>query len=109
VTYRDDPQSRERAAVLSAPLKASRIASYVNTAGWVSYQLGRYEEAIPLLRKASEQEPDSPLFRYHLAMAQLKIGQVADAKSNLETALKSNARFPGDDDARSTLEQLKRS
>jgi tetratricopeptide (TPR) repeat protein len=109
VTYRDDPQSRERAAQLSARLKDSRVASYVNTAGWVSYQLGRYEEAVPLLRRASEQEPDSPLFRYHLAMAQLKTGQVADAKSNLETALKSNPRFPGSDDARSTLEQLKRS
>ncbi len=109
VTYRDDAQSRERAAQLSVRLQKSSIATYVNTAGWVSYRLGRYEEAIPLLRKASEQEPNSPLFRYHLAMAQLKAGQVADAKLNLETALKSNSRFPGDDDARSTLEQLRRS
>jgi len=108
-TYRSDVKSLERARQLSEPFRNSDIPAYLNTAGWVSYKLGRYEEALPLLKRASEREPDAPLMRYHLAMAQFKAGQVDDARRNLEAALESGARFPGADDARATLEQLTRS
>jgi Tfp pilus assembly protein PilF len=79
----------------------------LNTAGWASYRLGRYDEAVPLLERASNQQPDAPLLRYHLALAQIKTGQVDAARRNLEAVLESGARFSGEDDARAALEQLK--
>lgn len=108
-TYRDDPESLERARQLTERFKDSGVAAHLNTAGWVSYKLGRYQEAVPLLQRASDQLPDAPLIRYHLAMAQYKAGQVDDARRNLEAALESGARFPGADDARQTLQRLKSS
>jgi tetratricopeptide (TPR) repeat protein len=108
-TYRSDSQSLERARQLSDRFKDSSVPAYANTAGWVAYKLGRYEEAVPLLKRASDQQPEAPLLRYHLAMAQYRAGQVDDARRNLEEALKSGARFPGADEARATLEQLKSS
>jgi tetratricopeptide (TPR) repeat protein len=106
-THRSDHQSLERARQLSERFKHSNVPAYLNTAGWASYRLGRYEEAVPLLERASDQQPDAPLLRYHLAMAQIKAGQVDDARRNLEAVLESGTRFPGVDDARATLEQLK--
>lgn len=108
-TYRSDGSSLERARELSDRFKDSNVPAYLNTAGWVSYKLGRFDEAVPLLKRASDQQPDAPLMRYHLAMAQIKAGQVEDARRNLEAVLESGTRFPGMDDARATLEQLKSS
>jgi len=109
VTYRNDDKSLEQARQMSEPLRNSNVPAYLNTAGWVSYKLGLYEEAVPLLKRASEQQPEAPLMRYHLGMAQYMAGQVDDARRNLEAALESSARFPGADEARATLQQLKRS
>lgn len=109
VSYRNDGASLERARQLSDGFKDSQNPAYVNTAGWVLYKLGRYAEAIPLLQRAAEMVPDSPVMRYHLAMAQYKTGQAADAQRNLEAALQTGTEFPGADDAKATLAQLKRS
>jgi hypothetical protein len=54
-----------------------------------------------------EREPDSPVIRYHLAMAQLKMGQRDKARTNLQTALGKAGAFEGSEDARLALVKLK--
>jgi tetratricopeptide (TPR) repeat protein len=109
VTYRKDAASMERARQLVEPLKSSKDPAIINTVGWVSYKLGRYQEALPLLQQASDAMPESPLMRFHLGMAQLKAGQPDAARKNLERALQAGQQFPGADDAKAALEQLRRS
>jgi tetratricopeptide (TPR) repeat protein len=108
-TYRSDPQSLERARALSEKFKDSPTAAYVNTSGWVAYRQGRYEEAVALLKRATEKEPNAPLMRYQLALAQIKTGQVDQARRNLEDALKVGGSLPWAGQAREQLEQLQRS
>jgi len=108
-TYRSDAPSLERARELTERFKDSTVPEFLNARGWVQYKLGQYLEAVATLRGAVEQRPNTPMFRYHLAMAQYKAGQADDARENLETVLAPGARFPGSDSARETLEQLKRS
>jgi Tfp pilus assembly protein PilF len=51
--------------------------------------------------------PQSRLIRYHLALAQLRTGDRAGARANLETALAGTGTFPGASDARTVLASLK--
>ena len=44
--------------------------------------------------------------RYHLAIAQLRSGTTAEARSNLERALKTGQSFEGIQDARTMLAAL---
>lgn len=103
VSYRNDAASLDRARELAEGLSGSTDASYVNTRGWVRYKRGEYEEALPLLQQAVDQSPDSPVMRYHLGMAQLKLGNKESARQNLEQALDAKRTFAGIDEARSAL------
>ena len=108
-TYRSDPQSLERARKLTDKFKDSPTAAYVNTSGWVAYRQCCYDDAVALLQRATEKAPASPQMRYHLALAQIKTGQVDQARKNLEDALKSGGSLPWAGQAREQLEQLRRS
>ncbi len=109
VTHRTDAKSLELAGQLAERFKDSNEPAFANTSGWVTYKLGRYAEAIPALQRAADRDPQAPLLRYHLAMAQFKVGRVEDARKNLEAALDAGTSFPGMDEARTTLERLKSS
>jgi hypothetical protein len=60
------------------------------------------------LQKAVDKAPLAPVFRYHLAMAELKSGARDLARTNLDQALQSAAPFSGSDDAKKALAELKR-
>jgi Flp pilus assembly protein TadD len=107
-THRDDRASLDRALALTESFADSDVAPFLDTRGWVLYRLGRTDEAVALLRRAVELQPESPLNRYHLAMALVKAGEKDEARRNLEAALASGVRFPGHDDARTALEALRR-
>jgi Flp pilus assembly protein TadD len=106
VTYRKDRPSLDQARTLTAPFADSRSPPLLDTHGWVMFKLGQYTEALPVLERASAQAPNSPVIRYHLAMAQLKSGQRDKARGNLETALTGTASFAGVDEARTVLASL---
>lgn len=107
--YRGDRASLERAAQLAASLKDVDDPRVLDTRGWIAFRTGEYAQAVPLLQQALQHTPDSPLLRYRLAMAQLKSGDTAGARRNLEVALKSGRAFPGADEARTTLASIRRS
>lgn len=104
-----DAASLKRAGELvDGVLAASEDAAVLDTRGWVKYKQGAYDEARKLLQRASDQVPQSPLIRYHLAMTQLKLGDHDAAKRNLQAALDTKQPFLGIDDAKSKLAELER-
>jgi tetratricopeptide (TPR) repeat protein len=107
VNHKTDPHNLDRAKELTAAFASSDSASLLDTNGWVKFKRGEVQEALPVLEKAVEREPESPVIRYHLAMAQLKTGQRDKARTNLQTALGKAGAFEGSEDARLALVELK--
>jgi predicted Zn-dependent protease len=103
VTYRSDPKSFERAAVLSQPFANADNAALLDTYGWVLFKQGKTAEAVVVLQRAVGRAPDSPSLLYHLGMAQLAAGQEGPGRKNIESAIASNALFPGLEEARAVL------
>ena len=46
--------------------KQPNNAAYIDTLGWIYYQMGRYEEALNLLRHADSLQPDDPEILEHI-------------------------------------------
>jgi tetratricopeptide (TPR) repeat protein len=108
VTYRSDKASLDRARKLAERFASSRNPELIDTWGWVLLKRGETTDAIVALQKAVDKAPLAPVFRYHLAMAELKSGARDLARTNLDQALQSAAPFSGSDDAKKTLAELKR-
>lgn len=107
IKYRNDEANLARAAQLVDKFSASGEPEMLNVRGWVRFKQGNYREALPLLEQAVAKEPESPVLRYQLAMAQLKNGDREVARENLEKAVGSKLRFYGLDEARAALDELR--
>ena len=107
VTHRKDRPSLERARDLTSDFATSQVAPFLDTYGWVRYRCGDYAAALPALQRAVAQSPQSQIFRFHLGMTELSLGERARAREDLEAALAGSASFTGADQARSTLASLK--
>jgi len=79
----------------------------IDTAGWANHLAGNKDRALQLLRDARLREPNSPDIRYHLAAALAKAGRNAEAKAELEAALKGGTSFESAKEARKLLDTLK--
>jgi tetratricopeptide (TPR) repeat protein len=106
VTNRTDAASLDRALAVTQGFAGSDNPVYVDTLGWVHFKRGDTEGALQLLGNALSLAPDASTIRYHLAMAQLKAGEVAAARGNLQQALKPGINFEGAGEARATLASL---
>jgi len=106
VTNRSDPSSLDRALAVTRGFGASDNPLYVDTLGWVRFKRGDIDGALQLLNKAMSLAPDAAGIRYHLAMAELKAGQIATGRGNLEQALRPHIDFEGVADARAALAGL---
>ncbi|HUN74192.1 MAG TPA: tetratricopeptide repeat protein [Steroidobacteraceae bacterium] len=109
IRYRSDRPSLDEARDLTASFNTSSDGSLLDTNGWVHFKRAEYAEALPVLQRAVERQPDSREFRYHLGMAELHSGNSADARRDLQSALAGSARFAGADDARAALAALGKS
>ena len=107
VTYKKDRASLDRARDLTNAFAASTDSNLLDTNGWVHLKRSEYTEALSVLERAASLAPDSKEIRYHLGMAELRLGQTDRARSDLETALSGSAKFFGADDARTALASLK--
>lgn len=70
---------------------APRNASVIDTAGWAHHLAGHADRALQLLRDARLRDPANPDIRYHLAAVLAKAGRTAEAREELEAALKSRS------------------
>jgi predicted Zn-dependent protease len=84
-TYRDDPESLERAYAVTRRLRGTEIPPFADTYGWIVFRRGDAEEALPYLEKAAEGLPNDPIVQYHL-------GQVLEALGRSEEASAAYAR-----------------
>ncbi len=79
----------------------------IDTLGWAHFKNGNTDRALSLLRDARLRNPGSPDIRYHLAAVLAKTGRKAEAREELETALKSGRDFEQAREADSLLRTLK--
>src|SRR5262249_50733792 len=75
--YRTDKASLERAASVAASLQKSPVPQFKDTLGWIDYQKGDYQNAVPLLEQAAAALPNRALIHYHLGMSYIAAGQLA--------------------------------
>jgi tetratricopeptide (TPR) repeat protein len=101
--YPDDPEVANSYGYLLAELgenleEAERLirlalaaepdnGAYLDSLGWVFYQVGRYGDAVDRLIAAVNVRPDDPVILEHLGLALQRAGQPAEARSALQRAL----------------------
>jgi tetratricopeptide (TPR) repeat protein len=85
-------------------LASSPIVS--DTLGWVYYKKQLASLAVPLLEQSVTTDGQNPLFRYHLGMAYVQLGDFAKAAQTLKEALRLRSDFPGAEEARQTLAHI---
>lgn len=107
VTHRNDPASLDRARDLTSGFATSDNGGLLDTAGWVRFKRGEYQQALATLERAVERAPDSRVIRFHLAMDQLQLGLRDEARTNLESALNGAGNFQEVEEARLALANLK--
>jgi len=100
-------ESFKRAADLVTVLEGTENPAFLDTAGWVQYQLGNYLQAVSLLQAAVEKGGNSGVYHYHLGMAYYKSDMKERAKESLQQAV-SNERdqYLGRDKAEQVLSEL---
>jgi len=77
-----------------------------DTFGWILYKRGEYQQALGLLQDSAAKFPDNPELQFHLGMAHYMMGNTDAARSALEKAVRSDAAFPGKEEAQQRLTQL---
>jgi tetratricopeptide (TPR) repeat protein len=80
-----------------------------DTLGWAYYQKGVYQSAIEMFQESlrineKRGAADDPTIHYHLGLAYQKVNQPAQARQQLERALKIN---PNNNDAKKALSELR--
>ena len=78
-----------------------------DTYGWACYRRGKYGEAVKSISVAARALPNQAQVRYHFGAALLRAGEIGKAKAELEAALNLSEGFPGGDDARKMLSEVR--
>ena len=84
-------------------------AAYRDSLGWVYYRLGRYEEAVAELEKASagdKDDPDAVIFD-HLGDAYLKVKQIDKAKDAWQRAVEAFKKQEEPEKAKAVRQKIK--
>ncbi|RIX40716.1 MAG: PEP-CTERM system TPR-repeat protein PrsT [Rhodocyclales bacterium GT-UBC] len=87
---------------------SGRDPAVIDTLGTVLVSQGQYERGLGLLRDARLRDPENREIRYHLAVALMKSGRLAEAKEELAHALKGGANFEGVAEAKKLFAELGR-
>jgi putative PEP-CTERM system TPR-repeat lipoprotein len=98
-----DPRANRMANM--ALQMAPDSAQVLDIFGWIQVTEGRPEEGISYLREAVSRGSD-PIIRYHLAVALSELGRTDEAKSELESILRSRQEVPWLASAQELYDQL---
>jgi Tfp pilus assembly protein PilF len=99
--HRTDKASLDRASALATILAKSDIPQFKDTIGWVAYQRGDYNAAVPLLEDAVARLGNNPLVHYHLGMTYLAVRQNAKATEQFKIA---RDQAPNDADLKTKID-----
>jgi predicted Zn-dependent protease len=89
LTRQSNAEALARAETLVNGFASTEDAAYIDTVGWVHYKAGRLADAETQLARAVAKRPEAPLLRYHYAQVLADRGELAQARSQLDEALKS--------------------
>ncbi|OYW15032.1 MAG: hypothetical protein B7Z46_01360 [Hydrogenophilales bacterium 12-64-6] len=78
----------------------------MDTYGWSLVQLGKIQEALPLLQQAALAMPKVPAIQYHLASGLAKSGKTVEAQTLLQKLLSVQTRFSERGEAEGLLKSL---
>jgi len=107
VDQKGDPQSLDRALMLSRPFESQAPNPYLlDTLGWAHLKLGHGADAVRVLEQAAALAPDHPALNYHLGAAYAKVGQRPNAITHLKKAIASGMPFDGLEQARTLLGEI---
>ena len=108
VDYRDDQASFDEAREVALEFRNFQIPEFQDTYAWVAIKSGsNLEEAIVILEKIVESNPEAAVYAYHLGEGYRRKGDSNKAIASLQKATKLSA--PGSDIstwAKQALEQL---
>jgi putative PEP-CTERM system TPR-repeat lipoprotein len=90
-----------------AVAKLPSNANAIDTLGWALFKGGQTDRALQLLRDARLRDPTHPEIRFHLASVLAQTGRRAEAREELEAALKDSQSFESARDAAALLKSLK--
>ena len=86
-TYREDPESLERAWTIARRLRGITVPQLQDTYGWIALRRGLVDEALAHLQPAAIGLPGDPLVQYHLAVALQRANRAPEAIAQYERAL----------------------
>ena len=93
-TFRDDPESLERAYLIARRLVNSDQPPLQDTYGWIAHRRGNSEEALPYLESAAAGLPGDPIVQYHLGAVYAALGRNEEAITQFRKAI--DIAGPGD-------------
>ncbi len=82
------------------------VPHIVGTAGWAAFHAGQTDKALQRLREARLRDPGNPTTRFYLATVLARSGRSAEAREELQAALRSQ-NFAEAQDAQALLQTLK--
>ncbi|MEM6371796.1 MAG: tetratricopeptide repeat protein, partial [Pseudomonadota bacterium] len=85
-TYRDDPESLERAWVVGRRLQGTDNPALQDTYGWLLFRRGQFEEALPYLESAAAALED-PIVEAHLGFAYVALERNEEALVQMQKAV----------------------
>jgi tetratricopeptide (TPR) repeat protein len=102
------PKDLEKALSFSeeALAESPNAPDLLDTHGWILSLQGKYEEALPSLRRAYSYNAVDPNIMYHLGVVLAKQGKTAQAKLELKNALASDMPFDDRAQAKALLQSL---
>ena len=104
--HRTDKPSIERAVLLTKSLETSTDPAVLDTVGWAQYRAGENAKAVSILERVVAKDDRAPVYRYHLGMAYLAMGNKTGAKQQLDKAVIAGASYAGIEVARTTQAKL---
>ena len=85
--YETDPKVLNDAYTRAQQLKDAGVPQFLDSMGWISYRVEKFDEAVKHLSEAVAKLPDNATFHYHLGKAYLANQDSVKAKASLEKAL----------------------
>jgi tetratricopeptide (TPR) repeat protein len=100
------PENLQRAESLTSGFAESNNPYFIDTLGWLQYQLKNYPQAISLLEGAQKKGANFPELHYHLGMSYLSNSMPDKAKVELSKALENKGDFEGRGQAEAAFKKL---
>ena len=97
-------------AIQLATRAAQRLPNHpgvADTLGWAYVRRGLAANGLAHLLRVVQQQPQEPVFRYHLGAAYMQVRDLPKARAELQEALKLSKTFSGAADAQRLLNSLR--